>query len=307
MTSRSGSSPAPASATRASMLDAPSATAAGPHAGGRGSDCFAHAVRAVDASASTRATSASLSLRASTRSAPRRSPTGCRALRDGSDDRQVPRGGRRLRECRSARSSDAPGARVAHPGRAGAGRRRRVHERPAHARPAPTTTRAKVVGSAIFGDGCAAALVDAGDAHRARRSSPPPSSRYRARWASCTWSCQRRQLPAPRDRELPDRRRRGHLGASSTGFLRAARTDALSPSTTGQFTRAAGGSSSACRPALELREQQIAVSPAVLANHGNVGTPSIFYVLARAIKRRQPAAGRPRSDAVTIGPGVTSG
>ena len=43
-----------------------------------------------------------------------------------------------------------------------------------------------------------------------------------------------------------------------------------------------------------------------LADHGNVGTPSIFYVLNSTIEERHPARGE-LGLAVTIGPGVTVG
>ena len=43
-----------------------------------------------------------------------------------------------------------------------------------------------------------------------------------------------------------------------------------------------------------------------LAAHGNVGTPSIFYVLADTIAQREPSPGE-HGLMVTIGPGVTVG
>ena len=58
--------------------------------------------------------------------------------------------------------------------------------------------------------------------------------------------------------------------------------------------------------ALELSDEDTAVSWDALANHGNVGTPSILYVLADTIEQRQPEPGE-RGLMVTIGPGVTVG
>ena len=58
--------------------------------------------------------------------------------------------------------------------------------------------------------------------------------------------------------------------------------------------------------ALELSHEDTAVSWNVLAAHGNVGTPSIFYVLADTITQREPSPGE-RGLMVTIGPGVTVG
>ena len=52
--------------------------------------------------------------------------------------------------------------------------------------------------------------------------------------------------------------------------------------------------------------EDVATSWDALADHGNVGTPSIFYVLKGTIEQRAPAPGE-RGLAVTIGPGVTVG
>jgi len=57
---------------------------------------------------------------------------------------------------------------------------------------------------------------------------------------------------------------------------------------------------------LGLSDEDIAPSAAVLAAHGNVGTPSAFFVLQRTIAERGPRPGE-RGLAVTIGPGVTVG
>ncbi len=58
--------------------------------------------------------------------------------------------------------------------------------------------------------------------------------------------------------------------------------------------------------ALALSDEDVAVSWQSLADHGNVGTPSIFYVLAGTVAQRAPRAGE-HGLAVTIGPGVTVG
>ena len=58
--------------------------------------------------------------------------------------------------------------------------------------------------------------------------------------------------------------------------------------------------------ALDLCDEDVAVSWDALANHGNVGTPAIFYVLADTISQRRPQPGE-RALMVTIGPGVTVG
>ncbi|MDR2320719.1 MAG: type III polyketide synthase, partial [Microbacterium sp.] len=46
------------------------------------------------------------------------------------------------------------------------------------------------------------------------------------------------------------------------------------------------------RDALELSDEDLATSWQSLADHGNVGTPSIFYVLDATCRARTPAPGR---------------
>ena len=60
------------------------------------------------------------------------------------------------------------------------------------------------------------------------------------------------------------------------------------------------------RDALELSDEDVAVSWSALADHGNVGTPSICYVLHSTIEQRRPSRGE-HGLAVTIGPGVSVG
>ena len=55
-----------------------------------------------------------------------------------------------------------------------------------------------------------------------------------------------------------------------------------------------------------LTDDDVAASAAVLAEHGNVGTPSAFFVLDELVRRRAPRPGE-RGLMVTIGPGVTVG
>jgi predicted naringenin-chalcone synthase len=58
--------------------------------------------------------------------------------------------------------------------------------------------------------------------------------------------------------------------------------------------------------ALGLSEDDLATSWGALAEHGNVGTPSILYVLRDTIARYKPEPGE-HGMMVTIGPGVTLG
>jgi alkylresorcinol/alkylpyrone synthase len=57
---------------------------------------------------------------------------------------------------------------------------------------------------------------------------------------------------------------------------------------------------------LALPEEAVGVSREVLAGHGNMGTPSSFYVLKLTEQRRSPQPGE-TGLMVTIGPGVTIG
>jgi len=58
--------------------------------------------------------------------------------------------------------------------------------------------------------------------------------------------------------------------------------------------------------ALDLPTDEVATSWQALSDHGNIGTPSILYVLKDTIDTRQPQPGE-RGLMVTIGPGVTVG
>ena len=58
--------------------------------------------------------------------------------------------------------------------------------------------------------------------------------------------------------------------------------------------------------ALSLSREAVRISYETLAARGNVGTPSIFYVLHDTIAQRRPAAGD-NGLMITIGPGVTVG
>jgi predicted naringenin-chalcone synthase len=169
---------------------------------------------------------------------------------------------------------------------------------------APEDHRAKVIGSAIFGDGCAVAVIDASD-----RADGP------AIIASSVF-----QIPGSLDvvhtelgnadsylhlaKELPELTAGGILDLVE-GFLRPL---GLTRFAIDHWAIHPGGRRilDGVQEALALPEHQIECSRAVLANRGNIGTPSIFYVLDELTKRRQPAAGD-RGLAVTVGPGVTIG
>ncbi len=172
--------------------------------------------------------------------------------------------------------------------------------------------RSKTVGSSIFGDGCAAAAIEYG------YSSPtapgglgagPAILASKVHQISGTLGAVRMQL-APDDsflhliRELPDVAGAG-LGELVDEFLAAQghKREAID-----HWLVHPGGRRiiESIQEALSLSREDVETSYEVLAEHGNVGTPSIFYVMKCAIERRRPQAGE-LGLMVTVGPGVTVG
>jgi alkylresorcinol/alkylpyrone synthase len=164
--------------------------------------------------------------------------------------------------------------------------------------------RAKTVGSAIFGDGCAAAVLS-GEA----MASGPLILASRVHQLPGTLDAVSLVLE-PEDshlhlaRELPDLASVG-LGDLVCEFLRHRRVDLTAIDH--WIVHPGGRRIIECvRDALGLSDEDVAVSWRALADHGNVGTPSIFYVLKDTIAERAPGPGE-LGLAVTIGPGVTVG
>ena len=175
-------------------------------------------------------------------------------------------------------------------------------------RATPEDPRAKTVGSAIFGDGCAAALLSS-DPDSDGTPPTPTIIASRVHQLAGTLDAVRLDM-TPTDshlhlaRELPDLAGAG-LPAVAEGFLRE---HGLERSEIDHWIIHPGGRRiiENVQSALELSHEDAEVSWDALAAHGNVGTPSIFYVLADTIARREPAPGE-RGLMVTIGPGVTVG
>jgi alkylresorcinol/alkylpyrone synthase len=164
--------------------------------------------------------------------------------------------------------------------------------------------RAKTVGSAIFGDGCAAALISSDP------EAPGPV------------------IVATQVQHIPDTLGAVHLRADPVeSYLHLAKdlpqlAAAGLQGLVAEFLSAQrvtfeaidhwivhpGGRRiiETVRDALALSDDDVEASWRVLADHGNVGTPSIFYVLADTLARRRPQGGE-RGLAITIGPGVTVG
>jgi alkylresorcinol/alkylpyrone synthase len=175
-------------------------------------------------------------------------------------------------------------------------------------RATPHDPKAKTVGSAIFGDGCAAVLLS-------RDPDPdgtPPTPAILASQVhqiadthgavSLHFAHQDSYLHLAR--ELPDLAGAG-LPAIAESFLRR---NHLEHSDIDHWIVHPGGRRiiENVQTALGLSREDVATSWRALAEHGNVGTPSIMYVLKDTIEHYEPEPGE-RGLMVTIGPGVTVG
>ncbi len=164
--------------------------------------------------------------------------------------------------------------------------------------------RVKTVGAAIFGDGCAAALLSE------RGETPGPAILATAvhqvpgTLGAVEITCDEQGSYLGLAPELP-RIAGEQLAGVVEKFLAAnnVRKDQI-----GHWMLHPGGRRivEEARDALDLGDDDVAVSWRALADHGNVGTPSIFYVMDATIRERGPEAGE-LGLAVTIGPGVTVG
>jgi predicted naringenin-chalcone synthase len=178
----------------------------------------------------------------------------------------------------------------------------------------PADSRAKVVGSALFGDGCGAALLAAGEGDEPGVAEPAAGA------APAVLATAVHQVPGTLDhvrfavsaadshmeisRELPAIAETG-LRPLVDEFLAGRGLDRHAID---HWLVHPGGRGivEAVQRALWLSDQDVEPSVAVLSEYGNVGTPSAFFVLRETIARRRPAAGE-HGLTVTIGPGVTIG
>lgn len=178
-------------------------------------------------------------------------------------------------------------------------------------RSAAEDSRAKVVGSSIFGDGCAAALLDGDPVEDCDEGlgSGPEIVASKVHQIGRTLGAVKLELAAQDsylhlDRDLPDRAGEG-LQELVEDFLHA---HGLSRAAIDHWVVHPGGRRiiESVQEALALSREQVEISYQVLASHGNVGTPSILYVLKKTIEQRSPEVGE-RGLMVTIGPGITVG
>jgi alkylresorcinol/alkylpyrone synthase len=168
----------------------------------------------------------------------------------------------------------------------------------------PDDPRAKTVGSALFGDGCGVALLSAdpradGPLIRATQVHQVPGT-----LDAVSLDCSDDDSHLHLARELPDLAGAG-LDAVVERFLTRNRT---AREQIDHWIVHPGGRRiiENVQAALALTDEQIELSWSALADYGNVGTASIFYVLNETISSREPQPGE-RGLMVTIGPGVTVG
>jgi alkylresorcinol/alkylpyrone synthase len=167
-----------------------------------------------------------------------------------------------------------------------------------------TDPRAKTVGSAIFGDGCAAALLSADP-----RADGPSILASQVHQVAGSLDAVKLELGNEDSylhlaRELPDVAGED-LAQLADAFLDRQRLDRTAID---HWILHPGGRRiiESAQTALELSDEQAELSWRALADHGNVGTPSILYVLKDTIEQCDPQPGE-RGLMVTIGPGVTVG
>jgi alkylresorcinol/alkylpyrone synthase len=174
-------------------------------------------------------------------------------------------------------------------------------------RSTPNDHRAKTVGSALFGDGCAAAVIENAPGPR-NGTGEAAVVASQVHQIEGTLGAVRMELSDDDsylhlDRDLPDLAAAG-LPELVDAFLRP---NGLSRADVDHWIVHPGGPRILDRvgEALDLSHAQLQDSYHVLASRGNVGTPSIFYVLNETLRRR-PGHGQ-RGLMVTIGPGITVG
>jgi len=171
-------------------------------------------------------------------------------------------------------------------------------------RATPEDPKAKTVGSAIFGDGCAAAVLSSDPRAEGPIILASQVHQIAGSLHAVSLSMTGEDSYLHLARELPDLAGAG-LPAVVNGFLTR---NHLQHSDIDHWIVHPGGRRiiENVQAALQLSHEDVATSWDALADHGNVGTPSIFYVLKDTIERYKPQPGE-HGLMVTIGPGVSVG
>jgi alkylresorcinol/alkylpyrone synthase len=165
--------------------------------------------------------------------------------------------------------------------------------------------KAKVVGSALFGDGCAAALLggpgeDAGGPEILATAVHQVAGTVGHVRFGVTGEDSHMRI----SRELPAVAEEGARPLVEA-FLHE---HGLAPADVDHWLVHPGGPGiiEAVQRGLGLADEHVAPSFRVLSEYGNVGTPASFFVLAETVEERRPAPGE-TGLMITIGPGVTVG
>jgi alkylresorcinol/alkylpyrone synthase len=162
----------------------------------------------------------------------------------------------------------------------------------------------KTIGAALFGDGCAAAMLTNG----ASVAGPSIAATHQHQIGGTLGTVEFRLAGDDAfmaiGRELP-KLARAHLRELVDDFLAA---NGVSAEQVDHWIVHPGGRGivDGVQQALALSDEALEISRDVLARFGNMGTPTSFYVLRETIARRAPQPGE-RGLVVTIGPGVTVG
>ncbi len=164
--------------------------------------------------------------------------------------------------------------------------------------------RAKTVGSSLFGDGCAVALLSSDPGADGPLILATQVHQIPGTLGAVSLECSDDDSHLHLARELPDLAGAG-LDEIVERFLRR---NGVRREQIDHWLVHPGGRRiiESVESALGLSDEDTELSWAALAEHGNVGTPSILYVLNDTIASREPAPGE-RGLMVTIGPGVTVG
>lgn len=164
--------------------------------------------------------------------------------------------------------------------------------------------RSKTVGSAIFGDGCGAILLDAAQEGAGPRILASQVHQIRDSLSAVCMALSPQDSYLHLIRELPDVAGE-HVGGLVERFLAQ---QGMTGHMIDHWMIHPGGRRiiECAQEALSLPDEHVSISFDVLAERGNVGTPSIFYVIAETIAQRDPRAGE-HGLVVTIGPGVSVG
>ena len=169
---------------------------------------------------------------------------------------------------------------------------------------APDDEKTKIVGSALFGDGCAAAVLT-----RDASASGPALLAAKVHQIEDTLGSVRFRVSEDDSfmhmgRDLPAIAREGS-GKLVDDFLaqRGLTRDRIEH---WMIHPGGRGIIEGVEEGLGLGREQVQVSYDTLAGHGNMGTPSSFYVLKGVSERNDPKPGE-LGLMLTIGPGVTVG